>query len=142
MPELPEDETVKNGLKKIYCNKIIDNVIVNHNNIIANIDVDLFKNKLTNQTIISFDRYGKFIIVNLSNSKLLIHLRMEGKFKFKKELIDKHSHVIFTFKDESVLIVAHAASIRAIRHVLLNSDLSKNLLLKDIENCYFEEIEV
>lgn len=104
MPELPEVETVKNGLKNIYCNKIIDNVIVNHNNIIANIDVDLFKDKLTNQTIISFDRQGKFIIVNLSNSKLLIHLRMEGKFKFKKELIDKHSHVIFTFKDESVLI--------------------------------------
>ena len=36
MPELPEVETVKNGLKNIYCNKIIDNVIVNHNNIIAN----------------------------------------------------------------------------------------------------------
>lgn len=104
MPELPEVETVKNGLKNIYINKIIDNVIVNHNNIIANIEVDLFKEKLLNQTILSFDRYGKFIIVNLSNSTLLIHLRMEGKFKFHKDLIDKHSHVIFMFKDESVLI--------------------------------------
>ena len=45
MPELPEVETVKNGLKNIYINKVIDNVIVNHDNIIANIDVDLFKNK-------------------------------------------------------------------------------------------------
>ena len=42
MPELPEVETVKNGLKNIYINKVIDNVIVNHDNIIANIDVDLF----------------------------------------------------------------------------------------------------
>lgn len=104
MPELPEVETVKNGLKNIYLNKIIDNVIVNHNNIIANIEVDLFKSKLINQEILSFNRYGKFIIVNLSNSTLLIHLRMEGKFKFQKELIDKYSHVIFTFKDDSVLI--------------------------------------
>lgn len=104
MPELPEVETVKNGIKALYCNKVINNVEVRHNNIIANIDVNLFKDKLVNQTILSFDRYGKYIIVNLSNSKLLIHLRMEGKFKFNKELLDKHSHVIFTFKDETVLI--------------------------------------
>ena len=56
MPELPEVETVKNGLRNIYLNKIIDNVIVNHNNIIANIDVDLFKSKLINQEILSFNR--------------------------------------------------------------------------------------
>jgi broad specificity phosphatase PhoE len=44
--------------------------------------------------------------------------------------------------DESVLIVAHAATIRAIRHLLLKTDLSKSLLHDDIKNCYYEEIEV
>ena len=29
---------------------------------------------------------------------------MEGKFKFTKELLDKHSHVIFTFTDDTILI--------------------------------------
>ena len=55
--------------------------------------------------------------------------------EFLNYIMEKH-------KDESVLIVAHAATIRAIRHILLKSDLSKKLLLRDIDNCYFEEIEV
>lgn len=104
MPELPEVETVKSGLEKIYLNKTIKNVIIKYNNIIANIDALEFINKLKGQKINSFNRKGKFIIVNLSCSNLLIHLRMEGKFKFKEELIDKHSHVIFEFEDGSVLI--------------------------------------
>ena len=60
-------------------------------------------------------------------------------FKRCGEFLD---YILEKHKDESVLIVAHAASIRAIRHILLKSDLSKNLLLKDIENCFYEEIEV
>lgn len=104
MPELPEVETVKNGLEKIYLNKVIKKVKVNYNNIIANIDATSFEKLLVNQEIVSFSRKGKFIIINLTSCKLLVHLRMEGKFKFKEELIDKHSHVIFTFKDNSMLI--------------------------------------
>ena len=45
-------------------------------------------------------------------------------------------------RDESVLIVAHAATIRALRHIILKSDLSRVLLHDDIKNCYYEEIEV
>lgn len=43
---------------------------------------------------------------------------------------------------ESVLVVAHAATIRAIRHIILKSDKSKNLLLREIDNCYIEEFEI
>lgn len=43
---------------------------------------------------------------------------------------------------QNVLIVAHAATIRAIRHLVLNSDLSGNLLIRSIDNCYFEEIDL
>ena len=105
MPELPEVETVKEVLKKRYINKTISNVIINHDNILANISPTDFINKIKGQTITSFERIGKFIIVNLTSSKLLVHLRMEGKFKFEKELIDKHSHVIFYFDDE--LLIYH-----------------------------------
>lgn len=104
MPELPEVETVKRGLEKYCLNKTIQNVIVKHDNIIANLSSLDFIDKIKNQTIISFSRKGKFIIINLNNGTLLVHLRMEGKFKFEKELIDKHSHVIFNFTDDNVLI--------------------------------------
>lgn len=104
MPELPEVETVKRGLEKYCLNKTINDVVINHNNIIANLTVEEFKEKIKNQKIISFSRKGKFLIINLDEGTLLVHLRMEGKFKFEKELIDKHSHVIFNFNDSNVLI--------------------------------------
>lgn len=104
MPELPEVETVKNALKDNYLGKIIQEIDVKYANILANIDPSSFSLNLIGQKIISFERYGKFIIVNLTNYKLLIHLRMEGKFKFHEDLIDKHSHIIFKFKDKSILI--------------------------------------
>lgn len=43
---------------------------------------------------------------------------------------------------QSVLIVTHAAIIRAMRHIILKSDLNKKLTLRTIENCYFEEFEL
>lgn len=60
-------------------------------------------------------------------------------FKRCSEFLDyiKEKH-----KDEVVLVVAHAATVRAIRHILLKSDLNKTLLHDDIKNCYYEEIEV
>ncbi|MBQ2910077.1 MAG: histidine phosphatase family protein [Bacilli bacterium] len=60
-------------------------------------------------------------------------------FKRCREFLD---YILEKHKDESVLIVAHAATIRAIRHLLLKTDLSKSLLHDDIKNCYYEEIEV
>ena len=54
---------------------------------------------------------------------------------FLDYIYDKH-------KGQNVLIVAHAATIRAIRHIVLKSDLNKNLLLRTIDNCFFEEIEL
>lgn len=60
-------------------------------------------------------------------------------FKRCGEFLD---YILEKHKDESVLIVAHAATIRAIRHLLLKTDLSKSLLHDDIKNCYYEEIEV
>ena len=104
MPELPEVETVKRGLENYCLNKTISSVVIHHDNIIANIAPIEFINKTKNQTIKSFSRKGKFLIINLNEGTLLVHLRMEGKFKFEKELIDKHSHVIFTFTDDNVLI--------------------------------------
>ena len=104
MPELPEVETVQSTFEKVYINKTISSVTVNYENILANISKEDFINSLINQSIISFSRKGKFIIVNLNNCTLLIHLRMEGKFKSLSSQIDKHSHIIIKFSDNTMLI--------------------------------------
>ena len=99
MPELPEVETVKRKLEKAYLNKAICKVEVYYPKILDNISSEDFKKILINQKIESFSRKGKYLIINLSNSHLLIHLRMEGKFKDDIDLFDKHSHIVIYFSD-------------------------------------------
>jgi formamidopyrimidine-DNA glycosylase len=101
MPELPEVETVKEKLKPRLVNKKIIDVIVRWNNTIVDIDVEEFKNKLKNQSFIDIKRRGKWLIFELDNYYLLVHLRMEGKFFFKNidEEINKHEHIIFRLED-------------------------------------------
>ena len=60
-------------------------------------------------------------------------------FKRCKEFLD---YVFEKHAGQNVLIVAHAATIRAIRHILLGSNLEKTILHDNIKNCYYEEIEV
>ncbi len=104
MPELPEVETVKKGLQVNYLNKTIEKVEVYYPKILSNISENEFTNHLKNQTIKAFHRKGKYIIIYLSHATLLVHLKMEGKFKFSLAAKDKHTHLIFYFKDGSHLL--------------------------------------
>ena len=132
MPELPEVETVKSTLEKIYLNKIIEDVDVFYDKILANLNAIEFKNKLKNQQIKALNRKGKYIIISLSYGKMLIHLRMEGKFKFDKNLLDKHSHVLFYFKDQSVLIYHDVRKFGRIYYFDSNVDIYKQAPLNKL----------
>lgn len=104
MPELPEVETVKEKLKPRLINKIIRNVDVRWANTIVDINEEDFKNKLKDQTFTDIKRRGKWLIFELTNYSLLVHLRMEGKFFFKEtaEEISKHEHIIFKLDDQDL----------------------------------------
>ena len=97
MPELPEVETVKESLKLRLSNKKIIRARVLWDNIIAYPGKDEFIKEIANQTISDVKRRGKFLMFDLDDYFLLSHLRMEGKYFFKKsgDNIDKHEHVIF-----------------------------------------------
>ena len=101
MPEKPEVITVANALKKQIIGKKIKEAEVLWNNIIAKPSVSLFKKKLVGEEIIDITTRGKFIVIILNNYVLLIHLRMEGKFFFRKkgDELNKHEHVIIRFTD-------------------------------------------
>lgn len=101
MPELPEVETVKNSLKLRLIGKKIYKVVVRYPNIIAYPSVDDFIKGICGKEIRDIKRRGKFLMFDLGDSYLLSHLRMEGKYFFKKhdEEINKHEHVIFDLGD-------------------------------------------
>lgn len=80
MPEKPEVMTVvKNLIPRIVGKRITDCAIY-WDNIIASPTPKEFKKKIIGQKINSITTRGKFIVIELNDYSLLIHLRMEGKF--------------------------------------------------------------
>lgn len=102
MPEKPEVITVCNSLKPRIVGHKITGCNVYWNNIIAYPTTDEFKKQIIGQVINDIKTRGKFIVIDLDNDSLLIHLRMEGKFFFRKvgEEIAKHEHVEFILDDD------------------------------------------
>jgi formamidopyrimidine-DNA glycosylase len=92
MPELPEVETVVRSLNKNLLekgNKIIG-VSVSCLKILKNASLKKFKEYITNESLSSFERKGKYIIAKLTHKKnILIHLRMEGKLFLEKSVYEK-----------------------------------------------------
>jgi len=98
MPELPEVETVKNGLIKKVKNKKITKCNILYEGIIAYPKKEEFIKNIKNQTINDIKRRGKFLMFVLDDYYLISHLRMEGKYFIKnhEEELNKHDHVVFT----------------------------------------------
>ena len=105
MPELPEVETVKKGLKLKVLNKKITDCRVLYAGIINHPDKENFIKNIMNQTIIDIKRRGKFLIFELEDYYLISHLRMEGKYFIKEqsETLNKHDHIIFTLDNKHEL---------------------------------------
>jgi len=98
MPELPEVETVKNGLIKKVKNKKITKCNILYEGIIAYPKKEEFIKNIKNKTINDIKRRGKFLMFVLDDYYLISHLRMEGKYFIKnhEEELNKHDHVVFT----------------------------------------------
>lgn len=81
MPELPEVETIKRGLKKFIINKKITKIIVNcEKSFLGD------KKKTEGNKIIEIRRFGKALILDLDNNySLMIHLRMTGQLIYDGE---------------------------------------------------------
>lgn len=106
MPELPEVETIKRTLKELVLHKTIQSVSIHWPKIIKlPLEVEQFSDALVGQSILDINRRGKFLIFYTEQYALVSHLRMEGRYIVTdpKEPIDKHTHVIFHFTDETEL---------------------------------------
>lgn len=103
MPEKPEVITVVKNLIPKVVGKKITGCNIYWDNIIAYPTTNEFKKKIVNQKINSIKTRGKFIVMELDDYSLLCHLRMEGKFFFRKvgEPLNKHEHVELIFDDDT-----------------------------------------
>ncbi len=102
MPELPEVETVKNVLKKEIIGLKINAITINYPDMIKT-NLDDFQ-KLVGEKFLDISRLGKWLIFKTTNYYLVSHLRMEGKYYYTKELVNKHDHIIFKLNNSYNLI--------------------------------------
>ena len=52
------------------------------------------------------------------------------------------SYLKENYNDKNILVVTHGATLRALHHIIKNTDRNSNLLNFKIGNCYFETLEV
>ena len=144
MPELPEVETVRKSLEKLYLNKTIDHVEVLLPRMILS-DVDTFI-KLTNKaTFTSFRRIGKYLLLGLDNNHTIIsHLRMEGKYikRTKDESINKHTRVIFHLANGDKMCYDDSRSFGIMKLVETNNVLKEKEIAKLGPEPFFINLDV
>lgn len=106
MPELPEVETIRKTLQPLVQDKQIADITIRWSKIIKYpLETEQFIDALKGETIVDVGRRGKFLIFYTNRYALVSHLRMEGKYRLtaNDEPVDKHTHVIFHFTDDTEL---------------------------------------
>lgn len=112
MPELPEVETIVKGLRENILGKKVQKAEIRYGNIFRDCSGKIFSEdnlkkaikNIEGQRIIAVRRRGKYIIFELDDFSLIVHLRMTGKFSSEPAILkDKHTHVIFFFGEDDFL---------------------------------------
>jgi formamidopyrimidine-DNA glycosylase len=110
MPELPEVETVMQGLTPFLEGHKINAITIRSPKLRIPIPHEKLQN-ITHSKIVSLSRRAKYILVHFSSKKtMIIHLGMTGNFsvipadqKTKIEC-DRHDHVIFELDNKTKII--------------------------------------
>ena len=104
MPELPEVQTVVNGIKS----KINKHKILRFKKYISKLRYPIQKNlssKVESSTVTTVFRRAKYIIINLSNNRsLVIHLGMSGRIIIVKNNKKKFKHTHFSILFDNNLV--------------------------------------
>ncbi len=124
MPELPEVETTKEGLKRDLLGQKILKVEISNKKLRFPYEKN-FKKRITSEYILSITRRAKYILFNLSNDiKIISHLGMSGSYRvIDKKLFNnnnkiKHDH--FIFETEKFVVIYNDP--RRFGYILLHND--------------------
>ncbi|WP_251519955.1 MULTISPECIES: bifunctional DNA-formamidopyrimidine glycosylase/DNA-(apurinic or apyrimidinic site) lyase [Staphylococcus] len=138
MPELPEVEHVKRGIKPFakgqkiesitYSDKVQEGKAANKETIIKGLELDTFKTFTEQYIITDIERRSKYIVFYLEKDGdqriLLSHLGMAGGFFVVDELEDignanyrKHWHVIFQLDNHKLLVYSDIRRFGEIRNL-------------------------
>jgi formamidopyrimidine-DNA glycosylase len=128
MPELPEVETVKEGIKIYLQGQRINQVVVHNPRlrmpVLANIS-----QLCSGQMIHKVERRAKYLLIHLDTGHLLIHLGMSGHLRIAQpeQPTKKHDHVILQL-DNHLTLRYHDPRRFGLFHYLSSNPLTSSLL--------------
>ena len=104
MPELPEVETICNGIRPYIQHQTIQNVIVRESQLRWKIPND-FSSSIIGLKINNVTRRGKYCLLNTVSGSIILHLGMSGSLRIVNShtAVKRHDHVDFIFNDEIIL---------------------------------------
>ena len=93
MPELPEVETTLRGIEPHLLNQRVARVVVRDRRLRWPVPAQV--SKAEGQTFVSLQRRGKYLLLNLQQGGLIIHLGMSGSLRIIQQPMtpEKHDHV-------------------------------------------------
>ena len=94
MPELPEVETTRRGLERLIVGRTIETLVVREPRLRWRVPQSL-PARLEGKRISSLGRRGKYLLINVTEGSLLVHLGMSGHLRFlaAPEALRVHDHV-------------------------------------------------
>lgn len=107
MPELPEVEHVVRALRRTVRGRQVVAIEIKLKKLVKPFSTSSFTRKLKGSKIVSVNRRGKFILIELDSDRVLVvHLRMTGKFLLLTpgDPLPPHAHAIFYLDDERRLV--------------------------------------
>ncbi|MGJ8686152.1 MAG: bifunctional DNA-formamidopyrimidine glycosylase/DNA-(apurinic or apyrimidinic site) lyase [Spongiibacteraceae bacterium] len=104
MPELPEVETVKRGIAPHLLQQDIVSVLVRERRLRWPIDAEL-EGRLVGRRVLAVERRAKYLLIELSDGVLMVHLGMSGRLYFvaADTPVGKHDHVDIVLSGGRVL---------------------------------------
>jgi formamidopyrimidine-DNA glycosylase len=102
MPELPEVETVVRDLRPMLVGRTIVRVRVGAKRLRRPWQ-RAWTAHLAGSHIRAIDRRGKWIVIDLGEPRLLVHLGMTGQFTVAQGPRESHTHLVFTLDDAGEL---------------------------------------
>jgi formamidopyrimidine-DNA glycosylase len=126
MPELPEVETTKRGLKLLIINQVVNQAVLYRDNLRWEIPKHL-PTTLANQAVNAVERRGKYLLIKFNAGTLIIHLGMSGSIRIVNNTVPlkKHDHfeLVFTngkcsavFCEIFHISIVHQTILPAVQH--------------------------
>ena len=104
MPELPEVETARRGLRPLVVGQTIRSLAVREPRLRWPVEPSLDR-RLRNRTVRDLSRRGKYLLMSTGDGALLVHLGMSGSLRFLPRRTEpaRHDHVDLNFQSGALL---------------------------------------